>query len=766
MSTLLLSTKLHIPTSQKSAVVRQGLIEKITSAIQAKLILLSAPAGYGKTTLASEVIRYIQKEQNYNVCWFSLDDDDNDIYQFFTYLNEAVKGLPGKENRLNELLQAQQMPAKLLIKAFVSDLLPVSDPFLLVLDDYHVIDSAIIDESLAFMIEKMPHSMKIMMTSRSDPGFPLARLRSRKELIEIRVDDLRFTLNETIQFMQDVMGLSIPDEQVSVLGKRTEGWVAGLQMAGLSMQDRTAAEVSQFVERFSGSHRFVMDYLIDEVFTQLSAVEEHFLLMTAVLNRLSADLCQAILNEGNFTFTKQEGQKMLEHLENKNSFLISLDDQRYWYRYHQLFTDVLLQKTPIKIAQTMRKKAALWSIQNGYIRDAIDYAITAEAWEIAAPLLAENGLTFLFQGNLTLLQNWLDDIPKQWYKKFPRLSIHYAWVLVNQGSFDAVELYLHAAEVDSQRDNSILAVTSLIRANIARAHENIIMLENSVLIALELASAENILSRSASLLQVGALQLMKGEIKKAEISLKDALSQAHQSNNANVVLLAGGYLGLVFLLQESYSEARKTFEEYFDWAKQHSLGQSPLLAYLHLGLAILSFIENNLEKAREHIKLTQEFSRYINEISALYRSNILLFLLEKTTGKNAAIETAWVDLKKAASGLENPEIVEQLHFLETLLGGEDPSTEQIQAISYLAACTSLEYTRLFIPRKQPLPNFLSEREVELLTLIANGLKNQEIANEMFISLNTVLYHTKNIYNKLGVNKRTQAVLKAKELNIL
>jgi ATP/maltotriose-dependent transcriptional regulator MalT len=219
-------------------------------------------------------------------------------------------------------------------------------------------------------------------------------------------------------------------------------------------------------------------------------------------------------------------------------------------------------------------------------------------------------------------------------------------------------------------------------------------------------------------------------------------------------------------LQENLSAAQATFEENFAWARERGLGHSPLLVYLHLGLAILSLVDDNLENAREHIQTTQEYSRYINETSALYRSSILLFLLEKTTTDNAAIDAAWGSLKKTATALENPDITEQLRFLETLLVEKNSSAKQLQVTRYLAACTSLKYAHSLILPKQPQLNSLSEREIEILIFIANGLKNKEIAEEMIISLNTVLYHTKNIYNKLGVNKRTQAVLKAKELGLI
>ena len=382
MFTLLLPTKLHIPKSQRSVVVRQGLIEKITSSMQAKLILLSAPAGYGKTTLVSEAIQRVKKTQALRIAWLSLDLDDNDPIQFFAYLDEATKGIPRQQNSLAEMLQSQQASPKTLAKSFLNDLISIQEPFLLVLDDYHVIDSQEIDEIMAFLIDKMPQSMTLMMTSRSDPGFPLARLRARGELVEIRADDLRFSNDEAAQFMQEVMDISISDEQISVLGKRTEGWVAGLQMAALSMRDRSLSEIDSFVQKFTGSHRYIVDYLLDEVLLNQPAHIRSFLLQTSILRRLYGPLCDAVTGQ-------EDSGKLLQALEQDNLFVIPLDDERRWYRYHHLFSEVLQahwnESLPDDLA-LIHQRASKWYEQNNTPKEAVYHALLAEDFERVAYL--------------------------------------------------------------------------------------------------------------------------------------------------------------------------------------------------------------------------------------------------------------------------------------------------------------------------------------------------------------------------------------------
>ena len=330
MINTLLQTKLYIPPTRTTIVPRSRLIEQLIKGLNGNLTLLSAPAGFGKTTLITAWLSQIERP----VAWVSLDEDDSDPQQFFNYVAEAIRPFAPNGQTLTNLLQSPQpQPAKALATALINDCTAVSTPCLLVLDDYHAVDSAEIDLALAFLLDHMPPNLHLVMTSRRDPGFPLSRLRARNQLTEIRADDLRFTAEETAVFLRSVMGITLSPEQISALEARTEGWVAGLQMAALSMKNRDDADA--FVTSFTGSHRFIMDYLVEEVLNQQSVEVQDFLLKTAVLTRLCADLCNAVRQ------SSPTSQQFLEQLETHNIFLIPLDNERRWYRYHHLFADLL-----------------------------------------------------------------------------------------------------------------------------------------------------------------------------------------------------------------------------------------------------------------------------------------------------------------------------------------------------------------------------------------------------------------------------------------
>ncbi|MCB8950092.1 MAG: AAA family ATPase [Ardenticatenaceae bacterium] len=759
----LLPTKLYLPSARPDWVERPRLLSRLTVNPQTKLVLISAPAGYGKTTLVTNWLRQLE---GVPVSWLSLDEDDSDPQQFFRYLAAAIRPLPDTQNSLDQLLQANQtIPAKTLLKALVNDLVPVSAPFLLILDDYHAIDSAEVDGALASLLDLMPPQMTLVLTSRSDPGFPISRLRARGELVELRADDLRFTEAEAAEFLQQTMGLTLLPKQIAALEARTEGWIAGLQMAALSMQNR-GGDLDGFVQSFTGSHRFIMDYLTDEVLAQVSPDVQAFLLQTAVLHRLNANLCEAIMPEAT-------AQAILEQLEASNTFLISLDDERRWYRYHHLFADLLRQKVPAATAQTIRQKAAVWCAANGLVEDAIEYAIGAGAWDTAVPLLAENGLTYLFQGKLTRLRRWYDAFPHDLLVQQPRLCLDYAWVLVNQGEKDAVEPYLQAAETAAHGAPDIRAVTAIIRANNARAFENLPVMQKEAALALELTPPDRAVARCTALAQLGVVQLMTeaGNLDKAVSLLEETAVLARQSQNMNTAFLAGGYLGLAHLLRGEVPTATAVLQETLAFATGQGLGQSPLLTYVHLGLAHLAFLAGDLDAARQEIAQVETYCRFANEASGLLRSGMLLALVEQAAGNTEGVALAVEEVVRTAVSLKNPNLAQQIAFLQEVVYQPNPNPAQLEMARLVAAGASLAYAQAMAqpeaaPPEQPLVDPLSERELEILALIAAGLKNSEIADKLFISLNTVLYHNKNIYSKLGVSKRALAIAKARELGLV
>ena len=328
----ILATKLYIPPPRPKVVLRPRLIERLNEGLAAgrKLTLISAPAGFGKTTLVSEWVAGCERP----VAWLSLDEGDNDPARFLTYLVAALQTIAANIGAgvLAVLQSPQPPPIESILTTLLNEITTIPDNFILVLDDYHVIDSKPVDQALTFLLEHLPPQMHLVIATREDPSLPLARLRARGQLTELRAADLRFTPAEAAEFLNQVMGLNLSAEDIAALETRTEGWIAGLQLAALSMQGRE--DIASFIQAFTGSHRFVLDYLVEEVLQHQSEHIRSFLLQTAILDRFCAPLCNAVTE-------REDGKEMLDVLERSNLFLIPLDDKRQWYRYHHLFADVL-----------------------------------------------------------------------------------------------------------------------------------------------------------------------------------------------------------------------------------------------------------------------------------------------------------------------------------------------------------------------------------------------------------------------------------------
>lgn len=440
MSDRLLQTKLFIPASRAVLIPRPQLINRLNEGLQGKLTLISAPAGYGKTSLVTTWIDQVEEEMRAGICWLSLDREESDPRRFFCYVAAALGPIIGTTGSLPQLLHTPQPPsAKSMMTALINDCATVLHPFCLVLDDYHVVESLEIDQALAFLLDHMPAAMTLIITGRTDPGFPLSRLRVRGDLTEIRVDRLRFTPEEAAHFLQKSMDLELSAEQVAALEARTEGWIAGLQMAALSLQGR--ADKGAFIEAFAGSHRFVLDYLVEEVLDSQSAEVRQFLLQTAILERVCGPLCDTVTGQS-------DGHEMLLRLERDNMFVIPLDDARQWYRYHHLFADMLrarlLEAMPDHTSDH-HARASEWYEAEGFVPEAIGHALAANAFERAARLieLTWRAMDITFQHNRWL--DWARKIPAEMILTRPVLGAGLAWAHLNRGEFEQAEGYLKVA---------------------------------------------------------------------------------------------------------------------------------------------------------------------------------------------------------------------------------------------------------------------------------------------------------------------------------
>ncbi len=446
MSTPILATKLFIPPPRPKAVSRPRLLGRLNEGLHRKLTLISAPAGFGKTTLVSEWLvasagRSLQAVSR-QVAWLSLDENDSDPTRFLAYLIAALQTItPNLGEGLSDALQSPQPPPiESVLAALLNELAAIANNVVLVLDDYHVINAQAVDHALTFLLEHLPPTMHLVITTREDPPLPLARMRARGQLVELRAADLRFTASEAAEFLNQVMGLKLSAQEIAALENQTEGWIAGLQLAALSMQGHE--DVAGFIRSFAGDHHYIVDYLVEEVLQRQPELVRTFLLQTSILDRLSGPLCSAVTGQN-------DSKMLLGALERGNFFVVPLDDKRHWYRYHHLFADVLhahlIAEQPDQVA-VLHRRASAWYTENGLPADAIRHALAAADFARAAELIELTVPTTRRSRQEAMLLGWLQALPDEVLRDRPVLSVHYAATLLYSGKLEGVEARLHDAE--------------------------------------------------------------------------------------------------------------------------------------------------------------------------------------------------------------------------------------------------------------------------------------------------------------------------------
>ena len=444
MSIPILATKLYIPPPRAKIVLRPRLIEKLNDGLSSghTLTVISASAGFGKTTLVGEWVAGCGSP----VAWLSLDEGDNDVVRFISYLIAALQIVkPGiGEGVLTTLHASQHQPpsTEAILTALLNEVAAIPENFILVLDDYHVIDSKSVDNSLTFLVEHQPAQMHLVIATREDPSLPLARLRVRGQLTELRAADLRFTPAEAAEFLNRMMGLNLSAEDIAALEARTEGWIAGLQLAALSMQGHASRDNASFIQTFTGSHRFVLDYLVEEALQSQSETIRNFLLQTSILDRFCAPLCNAVTG-------REDGKETLDTVERSNLFLIPLDDKRQWYRYHRLFADVLqarLMESQPEMVSSLHQQASEWYEQNGLRSDAIRHALAAREFARAAELIELAFPVMNINRQFSTLLGWLKALPDELVRVRPVLCFAYAFSSMSCGENENVEPRLQDAE--------------------------------------------------------------------------------------------------------------------------------------------------------------------------------------------------------------------------------------------------------------------------------------------------------------------------------
>lgn len=498
----LLTTKLKVPPPRLNLVERPRLTERMNDGLQQghRLFLVSAPAGYGKTTLIVEWFQQLRQ----SAAWLSLDADDNDPRRFFAYLIAALQQLfPSVGEVASTMLVSSESPSDhALVTSLMNDIADVTTPLFLVLEDYHLITVPAIHEAVGFLLDHHPPQFHLVIATRVDPPLPLARLRVRGLLTEVRIDDLRFTSDEAKAFFSQTMHLSLNTADVNALDERTEGWIAGLQMAALSVRGWDDARVAEFVAAFSGSHHYVIDYLVDEVIKRQSDAVRDFLAQTARLDRLNASLCDAVTG-------RDDSRSILVGLERADLFLIPLDSQRQWYRYHHLFADALRVELQVDLQQRrdLHKRAAAWFESHGMLRDAIKHALDAETWPEAGRLIKQAASDALDHFELGALRGWLDRLPGDVVLTDPELAILKGWVTYFTGQFAASRAIVQAlGDVSPNRlsPRNWARLVSL-RATLAVASEDP-DISRLIREALALTGEDDPLFRQYNLLTLGLIQ--------------------------------------------------------------------------------------------------------------------------------------------------------------------------------------------------------------------------------------------------------------------
>jgi LuxR family maltose regulon positive regulatory protein len=620
------------------------LIEHLNQGLRHKLTLVSAPAGFGKTTLLSEWVGQTEAP----AAWVSLDEGDNDPTRFLAYFIAALGQVEGIEATIGEgalgMLQSPQPPpTEAVLTSLLNEIAAIPDRIILVLDDYHLIEAQPIHDALTFLLEHLPppeRGLHLVIATRDDPHLSLARLRARGQLTELRATDLRFTSSEAAEFLNQVMGLALSEEDIAALETRTEGWIAGLQLAAISMQGRE--DVTGVIQSFTGSQRYVLDYLVEEVLEQQSESIQTFLLQTSILNRLTGSLCDAVCSVGTVT-GQDNGQTTLEILENANLFIVPLDGERRWYRYHHLFADLLrnqLKASQPDLVPALHRQASAWYAANDLRPEAIAHSMAAEDWERVAQLIDKVVNDVMGGGAyLTDVLGWLDTLPQEVVRARPRLGIVRAWMLMLMRHNDDAERCLHELEetTDSLLPKEDQLQVTAIRAFLARQQDEVpkaIELSHQVLDALaEGVSAPNLVKPMAALNLANAYILM-GDVIQSQRWFSEVLAIAEEAGIAFALAAMHGQ-ALTQTIGGQLHRAAETYRralELADQAAQQSVGVAPAMAWIHTGLGDLLQEWNRLDEAAHHLDRGLELGRKWQIGGSLCSSYISLARLSQAQG--------------------------------------------------------------------------------------------------------------------------------------
>lgn len=874
MAGTLLESKLHRPRARTADVPRARLIERLGRAADARLVLVSAPAGFGKTTLVTQWLAHGTRP----VAWLSLDSRDNEPASYWRYVLAALRGAHADVGADALALLDQPSPAvDAALEALVNELHGLPEPTVLVLDDYHLVESREIHEQMAFLVDHLPAGLQLVLGCRADPLLPLARLRARGELAEVRAADLRFTAAEAATYLTGTMGLPLTEQEVVALEDRTEGWIAALQLAALSMRDR--ADTARFIADFAGDDRYVVDFLVEEVLARQAPEVRSFLLRTSILRTLGGGLCDAVLD-------REGSAETLRHLDRANLFLVALDDRRQQYRYHHLFGDVLharlLEEEP-GVVPGLHRRAAAWHERSGDRREAIRHSLAAADTDSAARLLELELSGLQRDRQEATLRAWIDALPDDAVRARPVLTVAHVGSRMLHGELDGVEerlqdaerwLAAHADRADGslppgmlvsseERLRALPAAIAVYRAAQARLRGDVPGTITHARRALDVMAPGDSLERGAATALLGLAHWTDGDLATALACYADAMGVFERTGYVSDVAGLAIATTDMLLAQGRLRDARDVVGHVL--ALVDPAG-GPVLrgaGDMHVVAAQLLREQGDLDGALAHLGRSRELGDRLALAQNPYRWRVAMAQLRVAEGDTASALTlldeaerlfdpdfspdvrpvaatrarvlltagdldgalAWAR-RRGLSADDEPSYLrehEHLTFARVLLAQPrvDPGAHHladalglvgrvlesaraggrtgtvVEALVLVAAVhraagdraaarVALEealrlggpegYVRVFADdtpatsttpaAPAPLPERLSDRELEVLRLLAGDLDGPGIARHLVVSVHTVRTHTKSIYAKLGVNSRRAAVRRATELSLL
>jgi LuxR family maltose regulon positive regulatory protein len=872
--TSLLQTKLFAPSPKPGLVKRFHLLDRLNTyflgegGFGRKLTLIAAPAGYGKTTLASQWLPTIEVP----VSWLSLEVEDNDPTRFMRYLIGALQQIsPDVGLESQAMLQAPQKPPdEVLLTPLINDLAAKPELLMLVLDDYHVIHTSAIHKTLNFLIEHIPETLHLVIATREDPPLAIPRLQAKGQALVIRQADLAFTKEEAAKFFRQQADIELGEDEAAALTRRTEGWVTGLQLAALSM--RGTKDRVEFIRSFTGSDRFVLDYLFEEVFSQQSEEIQAFLLKTAVLDRFCSELCDMVL--------EREGtQAVIQDLERAHFFIVPLDQSRRWYRYHRLFSDLLLHRLRTGesgVEVRMHLRASQWFEEHSYPSEAIDHALVAQDWERSARLIAQEQGAILRKGEVTTLLAWCQRLPDSIRLASPDLALAHAWTLILIGEIEQADTILEAAKQQAGESTRLQGEIASAEAFIARTLGDMPLTVDLSKKALALLPEEDRVSRGNLSVNLGIITWHLGQLEETERVLREGLADSLATDNQYAAHTAQVFLARTLTSRGRLREAKVLYEQALEVGDQ-----VPTAVIAHLDMAALCFEWNDLTKNFEHLERAIRIAGIIRNLEfqvvchvqralthldlgeldaaseALQASEMLvkdedlpLFTRARRTAYRVQYALASGDLMTARRWQA---LMPVEHDARTFYRFLDLNTARIhlaerqydrardrlvktyekahgsgwvyaaltvrvlQSLVAESQETALDflsdvliraqpegYLRLFLnegealipllkeaARKGVTPGYigkilsvyegtkvaaskqsykliesLTERELEVLRLVAAGLSNRQIAEQLIVSLGTTKSHIHHIFGKLDVSSRTEAAARARDLGLI